>query len=285
MLETAKRLIPFTPRQQASLESTWSIVQGNVELTAALQRDSGILADAAQAPAYTADPALLERTLGKDWRVYPVLILLTRLPWLQDMYAQHGIGEEVLRGTLADLLIWMEDCERRTGECGLQDYGWLSNHFRFVLFAVGRLQYIVYRAQPEVAAMAQGICEGDTVLQLHIPAGAPLNTDAALASLQSAPGFFREHLHTEGIKAVVCESWLMNPYLPEIVPGSNLARFSQLFTVAKETDSDAQMFERVFDRPLDAWENMPQDTSLRRAMRAWYERGGRCNGCLAYRMI
>lgn len=127
--------------------------------------------------------------------------------------------------------------------------------------------------------------QGGPILDVHIPEGAPLDTEAVKESFAMAPAFFDRHLGLRGFAAFTCGSWLLDWALPVIVPGSNLARFQQLFNCVPTDSGDWQMYERVFGGPIDDMRLAPEDTSLRRAIKKWYLEGNRCRGAQGYILI
>lgn len=123
----------------------------------------------------------------------------------------------------------------------------------------------------------------DPVLDVHIPEGMPLKVEDAKASLARASGFFRRHLQSGPLHAFVCESWMLDWALPQIVPGSNLAHFQQLFyCVPWAESSDRQMLERVYGPGIQRPQDGPQNTSLQRAITLWYDQGKRCRDAYGY---
>ena len=117
---------------------------------------------------------------------------------------------------------------------------------------------------------------GDSIIEVHIPEGPPMDPDEISKSLAEAPEFFARYLGKTGFRAFTCFSWLMSPALAEILPGSNLAAFGQRFYRVPETADDWQTFERAFDEKRTDWDDMPCDTALRRGLKRLYLSGGDC---------
>ena len=107
---------------------------------------------------------------------------------------------------------------------------------------------------PRPTAFAPGewvrrLSAGDPVLNLHIPAGAPLDFDACRDSFVRAAAFYPRHFPENAApRAVVCGSWLFNPGLCDILPAtSNIVRFQQAFMrVPLPGTTAGQTYERVF---------------------------------------
>ncbi len=120
----------------------------------------------------------------------------------------------------------------------------------------------------------------DPILEVHIPAGGPMDHHACSESFQWALLFFPAHFPEHHFKAFTCESWLMDSQLEEHLPAqSNIVHFLRRFhrhPVPKA--SDHQILERVFGSPQTDLRTAPRDTTLRRIVIAHVESGGRWHG-------
>ena len=114
---------------------------------------------------------------------------------------------------------------------------------------------------------------GDTVLDMHIPAGGGMTLQACKQSLTQAFTFFRRTFPECPAKAVYCASWIFNTQLEERLPESNLAKFMRelyLFPILSD-GKDGLFF--VFYRDYDDWSLAPRKTSLQRALIDIYTSG------------
>lgn len=321
------------------------------EALALIARDAAALKDPQGPREILADRARLRAVYGEKGDMHALLVLLTRFGALRERYERHAIDSAVLRDTLRDVAIWMDACHRVSGRWGLREYGFLTHHFRFQLFRLGRLEYVLQpcalpcyalrgpRGRWKTLALdgarftpsgeADGAdghfdpaawtarfsrdesgfrgCEidargrahagevvlpadqwqlmlspGDPVLDVHIPEGERLDREAVISSMRSAPAFFARHLGAREIRALTCESWMLDWALEEIAPGSNLAWFSALFRRAPSAGGERQMVDRVFGFDVPDPARGPDKTSLQRAIQAWYACGGRCRGAFGY---
>lgn len=128
--------------------------------------------------------------------------------------------------------------------------------------------------------------KGDPVLNLHIPAGEPMDHMACGESVAAAGPFFAGHYPEFRFQAFACGSWLLDPQLEEyLAPTANLVRFMQEFYLHPLPGaSGAQIEERVFGGPLADLDEAPRNTSLRRAVIAHLKAGRkwRAGGCLLF---
>ncbi|HEU5315356.1 MAG TPA: acyltransferase domain-containing protein [Chloroflexota bacterium] len=115
----------------------------------------------------------------------------------------------------------------------------------------------------------------DPVLNIHMPAGSPMDFDACGESLARALAFFPRHLPERPFVAFVCSSWLLDPQLDGPMPASsNIVRFQRQVYLLPSTSSGRSTLERVFGREEIDVATAPRDTTLRRAVLGLIEKGG-----------
>ncbi len=148
---------------------------------------------------------------------------------------------------------------------------WLQAHLRAILYDLGRLQFNLARlalSQDELDEAGLEASPGTIVVETHIPETGPLDPAAADASFTSAQPFFAAHFPELGtIRYATCDSWLLDPQLADIVPGSNIVCFGArycLFREARESDQPALDF--VFRAPTTLRDRLPRDTRLQRGL-------------------
>ena len=124
------------------------------------------------------------------------------------------------------------------GRLYLGEINWLKRHLGMRLFKLGRLQFCM--ASSEFAIEEKGLRQGDTVVEVHIPEGEPLSTEACLASLGLAREFFARYYPDFSYGLFTCHSWLLDTSLRELLPeNSNILRFASLFKIVRQDTSDA----------------------------------------------
>jgi len=214
--------------------------------------------------------------------------LLGALPEVLDYHAGLGIPAEVSWATFADLGRHLALGRRVTGRPGLLSPGWLTPHFRGVLFHLGRLQYL---RVGDVARLWHDTDLTGPALDIHIPATGALSPPVVDASLDHATAFFRKHFPDTAYRYAWCNSWLLDPQLVGYLSGdANIVAFQRRFRLLppepEQPDDDLAVLEFVFLRerkPLHPGEldRLPQETALQRAIvthlragRHWYFRPG-----------
>ena len=80
--------------------------------------------------------------LGESVSLFHVIALLSGLEELRDFYKKRNISNEVLKDTVFDISIWMQDFKSKNGYFGLPTMDWITCHFRGQIFRLGRLQFI-----------------------------------------------------------------------------------------------------------------------------------------------
>jgi hypothetical protein len=202
-------------------------------------------------------------------------------PRVVEWHRAKGIPERVIRNTLADVGRHLAISRRVTGEFSLQTWRWLTHHYTVRIFALGRLQFALQRCGVSV----EGVIEPTNwVLALHIPESGPLLPTLIDESLAEAAAFFPRHFPDQPVTAVVCHSWMLDPFLlGRVAPTSNVGSFIRRFTpMGCSTDGHTDALYFVFrTRDLAQLENLPRTTSLQRAVldrlemnQSWQVAGG-----------
>ena len=191
--------------------------------------------------------------------VLPILALVAAVPDVRAFHAARGISDEVSWATLADLghQVWVHRLTH--GAFGLGTEWWLSLVWSGAFYWLGRLQFNLQPAEDDPEAW---------VLGTHIPRGGSLAPELVDASFAAARAFFREHFPDCPVREIFCHSWMLDPALSEMVPGSNLASFQQRwepYGEASPGDGDVLFFVFLERGSVDL-DTLPTDTRLRRAV-------------------
>lgn len=199
------------------------------------------------------------------WRL---LYALSRCDALKALYEEKGIGEDILMDTLADIVIWAENQYLVHGNVGLKESLWLEGHLQGKLFALGRLQF---KMEQSIASSEKyGICEGDPVIEIHIPQGTPLAMDEVHASYLRAKPFFAKYFPQYQYKYFLCGSWLLDHHFKDFLkPTSNILKFASDFDIIHWLPSN-DAIRRLFE--LNP--NKGPENSFQRNVRTFVENGG-----------
>jgi hypothetical protein len=222
------------------------------------------------APLELPGPAVESTPLGRYFFVY---VYLGALADVRRFHKQRGIPDEISWGTLSDLGRNLKRDRLLLGDGGLRTSGWLTLHFRGAIYELGRLQF--NRMRVRAAHVADAFREGDAALGIHIPESGPLTPEACDDSLARAHTFFARHFPETPTRLALCTSWLLDPQLAEYLdPESNVMRFQRRFELVGEGfDGDADVLRFVFHRIAPNIDDLPQRTTLERAIVAHLRAG------------
>ena len=166
------------------------------------------------------------------------------------------------------------------------EHGWTSTLARTDEAVVG------YPVSPLGAAVRQEVhlptaaweCvlnQGDTVMEMHIPAGGNMTPERCADSNRRAAAFFREFFPGQPAKGVVSISWIFNTQLEEITLSSdNLVRYQhELYLFPVPSSGHDGLWFIFLQNDLDP-AALPRDTSLRRGVADFLAAGHiwRCGG-------
>jgi hypothetical protein len=259
--EDQREILAAWPSPETDLE-TWNSLERAYET---LVEDLGGFA-----PLELPGPSVESTPLGRYFFVY---VYLAALADVRRFHAQLRIPDEISWATLADLGRNLVRDRLLLGDGGLRTSGWLTLHFRGSIFQLGRLQF--NRMRVRAAHVANAFREGDAALGIHIPESGPLTPQACDDSLTRAQPFFARHFPESPTRLGLCTSWLLDPQLAEYLePGSNVMRFQRRFTLVGEGfDGDADVLRFVFHRIAPSIDDLPQRTTLERAIVAHLRAG------------
>ncbi|WP_020385600.1 acyltransferase domain-containing protein [Kribbella catacumbae] len=258
-------------------------------------------ADREAAEKFEADPAAVEELAGQlraalgsfpgeddglkmpdDSRV-SVAAFLRTLPDIRRYHQERGISDEISWATLADLGRQLDVHRRTFGEYGLATHWWMSIHWTGVIYALGRLQFLLHQV-PEKNPVP-GTEPGEWVIGVHIPEAGPLTPESIDDSFARAREFFARIFPEYPVKTATLGSWLLDPYLLDnLPPESNMVRFGRRFTPYGEPrdSQDSAIFFTFRSHDLDNLDKFPQDTKLQRLIVDRIKAGGTWQNAYGY---
>lgn len=224
--------------------------------------------------------AMSEKYGENEYTMYSVFIL-SCVPILKERYDKAGISEKLFYDSTADFKYKIIESIEVKGVPGAFSPGWNDGTFKMKRFAFGRFQYElkIYDWENDfVTSCGKVMKVGDTYVNFHIPSsGVPLTDEVRLASYKEAYQHYK-HLFPDGKVIFGCGSWLLYPRHREFLPPhSNILKFMDDFDVVgwaqKDEFGDAwRVFGRYAGLPP---EQLPRDTSLRRAYADWLMKGNK----------
>ena len=222
------------------------------------------------APLQLPGPVTESTLLGRYFFVY---VYLAALADVRRFHLQRGIPDDISWATLSDLGRNLKRDRLLLGDGGLRTSGWLTLHFRGSIYQLGRLQF--NRVNIRAAHVADAFREGDPALGIHIPESGPLTPEACDDSFAQAQPFFARHFPETPTRLGICTSWLLDPQLADhLAPDSNIVQFGRRFTLVGDgSDGDADVLRFVFHRIAPRIDDLPQRTTLERAIVAHLRAG------------
>ena len=115
---------------------------------------------------------------------------------------------------------------------------------------------------------------GDRVIGVHIPTASPITrencTAAYLECLDTVKKYFPEY----NTQIIYCQSWLLDPQLQDFLPkSSNIANFGSQYLRFPVLSQGNAVFSFLFRKPYNSYEELPERTTLERAVKAHYISG------------
>jgi len=189
---------------------------------------------------------------------------LQMTPTIVSWHRSQGVPTEVTRATLADVGRNVAIHRRVHAEFGLETWDLLIPHYTGMLFALGRLNYMLHPTRETIEGV---MAPGDWVPGIHIPESGPLTPAAVDTSLVQASAFFAAHFPDKPVAVAACVSWILDPYLVDIMPtDTNIGSFVHRFTAMARPyeDATAGLFFLFRTRDLGRLSTLPRDTVLQR---------------------
>lgn len=163
---------------------------------------------------------------------------------------------------------------------------WTSKLERTEDFITGNPVDLDGRTSPETVTLSTRdwdvfLKDGDPILEMHIPAGGNMSFENVIKSFRLAKSFFERLMPDVRHKAVVCNSWIFNPNLPEMLPAdSNLVKLVKSVRLCPTASGPTDGLWFIFLMDKFDLKTAPKTSSLQRAVISYLESGKRwrCGG-------
>lgn len=205
-----------------------------------------------------------------------MLLLICMSKTLKEYYCAASVDESIWFTSMNDLKYKLDECKCVHDIWGTFVPSWFGGFFQMNRFGFGKLQFeeMPFGAKYEKDGI---ILEPDsTVINVHIPrTGTKLDKESLKQSYQAASVFYQDRILNKPL-VFVCHSWLLFPRNKEVLnPASNLYAFISDYDIVKwGEDKDYSEVWRLFDVNYNGnVEQLPQNTSLRRAYADWIRKG------------
>lgn len=119
------------------------------------------------------------------------------------------------------------------------------------------------------------LAPGDTCLSVHIPDEGDFSRERCEESYAKAREIFAAHYPELDIRGFHCHSWMLAPELGEILgERSRIVAFGERYFRYPVPTEGKDVLNFVFYQKFHTYEDLPEDTSLQRALKKRYLAGG-----------
>ncbi|MBQ9778468.1 MAG: hypothetical protein IJW22_06040 [Clostridia bacterium] len=116
--------------------------------------------------------------------------------------------------------------------------------------------------------------EKDTILNVHIPSAVSFRPQDTAAAYARAWELFNTCYPEKAPRAFTCFSWLLDPQLKDFLrPSSNVLAFQSKYHRFAMKSCGTDVYSFLFKKPVERNEDLCEDTSLQRAVKAHYLSG------------
>lgn len=186
-------------------------------------------------------------------------MLLCALQTRSD-YEKQGIPDSIFLATMDCFPRFVKEHMESYGCYGFDREFWVVRQLSCKIFRVGLLEFELR----------------DQDVSLHIPSGTRLEPAAVAGSLETGRAFIGRYFPQWQDLPRTCHSWLLSPTLKLLLPEtSNIIRFQQNFTIAPREEEDREFMIWVFKNRSLTLEQLPENTSLQRLLKAHLCAGGK----------
>ena len=228
-----------------------------------------------------ADPALIRRILTRaEWaeaveelkarigedpdhlRLLWEELRIAQAQW--PRWLQAGIPEEVFRDTMCFASRYLNDGLKAYGKYCFTAGWWFPRQLAMELFRLGNLEFELFPHE-----------DGRRVY-LHIPSDASLAPEAIDDSIARFRAFAAEYFPEWTDVPLYCDSWLLSPVLEELLPDSSrILAFQHRFRILSVNRENTGAIAWIFPGQHEPSEQLPEDTSLQKKMKAFLLSGGK----------
>lgn len=180
-----------------------------------------------------------------------------------SVYQAKGISEDTYFATIGCFSRFIEETYKTTGSWRFDRGWWTTRQVGCHLFRIGTLEYEVKHR------------EDGPVIGIHIPSDADFSPAAVDGSLEAAFAFFQKYFPELEGADYCCHSWLLDGQLKQMLgKNSNILQFQNRFEILKEGEASESVMEWVFHAKTDDYADLPEKTSLQKAVKMHLLAGG-----------
>lgn len=206
----------------------------------------------------------LKKVLAPDDRGMKMLCaMLIGACYSLEKYEEKGISQEIFADTMKCFPRFVHEHKVSYGVWGFDRDFWTGRQLSLQLFRIGQLEY------------EKVVQDGKKMLSVHIPSDAVLDREKLTESIRQSAEFFEAYDKDYAAVPYTCTSWLLSPALRELLgEDSKILKFQDMFQITEVDKQNKSFMEWVYKRKDLSPEQLPEDTSLQRNMKAHLLAGG-----------
>ncbi len=222
------------------------------------------------------------------------LNLYVYLRLMEDTYKEYekrGIDKSVFLDTMEDMAIASRLPQNSGKVFGILQSvyrEWLRLNLDCRIYRLGNLEFEIYGAPCDMEIDGKSLKKGETCIAVHIPRGVPFGEELCEDAYARAREFFEKYYNMENI-IFLCNSWLLYPWLSEVLPEtSSIVKFQKKFKILQVNENNVGsvwLFQNGVGGAGDIdIEALPEDTSLHRAAKKRLLEGKKIGTALGIRL-
>lgn len=181
-----------------------------------------------------------------------------------EVYKERGISDQIFVDTFGCFSRFVKEHYESFGNYGFDREWWTVRQLTLQEFRLGELEYEMIET------------DGRRLISVHIPSDAKLEKQKCRESYRMAKNFFTDYAGDYAKAEYYCESWLLSPKLKELLSEtSNIIQFQEDFILDYFDPEDKDFMLWVYKNMELSLDELPQNTSLQRKMKAYLINNGK----------
>jgi hypothetical protein len=188
-----------------------------------------------------------------------------------DKYLEKGISEDIFYDTFGCFSRFVKEHKASYDCYGFDREWWTVRQIAMEEFRIGALEFEF------------DVVKDHKVISVHIPSDVKLSKENSDRSYAEAREFLAKYYPEYKYDNFACDSWLLSPNLKEVLdPNSQILQFQSDFQIESVNPDATDYMEWVFKNRGKSLEEVPQDTSLQRKMKAYLKSDGKIGTAFGY---
>jgi len=193
----------------------------------------------------------------------------------RELCRELKIGDDIFVDTMKAFSRFVREHHASYGCCGYDRGFWTNRQICLNLLRLGCLEFEMLTLHDGDLQKRMG-AGAPQVLSVHIPSDAVMTRENLDSSYTMAKEFFPRVFPGFDYKLMYCSTWLLAPALSKMLPpGSKILEFQADYEILEIYEDGTSCMGWVFKKKYDNYSDLPEDTSLMRAIKAHLLSGGK----------